>query len=200
MVVLLVFGEWGFSGTQKELWQGGIFYTNAVLSGDGSRSPLQPKEAVGTNIKTFSRPTVRYQKSTKIPQHFDGNAQIFTNSHGYNQPSLVMSNDGSYAAAATTNNVVSFSTGLIPDPIQVVNRIQVDHTISSIKLVETDTSSAIYVGGSNKVTKIFIAGDADDPDDESRRPFQRPARWWSMHRTCHILAVQLVQPIRLLAL
>ena len=49
-------------------------------------------------------------------------------------------------------------------------RVQVDHTISSIELIETDTNSAVYVGGSNKVTKIHLAGDPDDPEDGKLPP------------------------------
>ncbi|MGB0656045.1 MAG: beta strand repeat-containing protein, partial [Pirellulales bacterium] len=151
------------SGTQKDLWQGGSSYTNAVLSGDGSRFFTTKGGSSRTDFEVYDTTNGSISKINYRYYSIDGNAQIpNTNSHGYNQPSLVVSNDGSYGAVATTNNeVVILDWSKTDSPIQV-DRVQVDHTISSIKLVETDTSSAIYVGGSNKVTKIFIAGDAED--------------------------------------
>ncbi|MBT6460427.1 MAG: hypothetical protein HOK57_11540, partial [Planctomycetaceae bacterium] len=151
------------SGTQKELWQGGSSYSNAVLSGDGSRFFTTKTSSNGTYFEVYDTTNGSISKIDYTYVYIDAAVQIPNkNSHGYNQPSLVVSNDGSYGAVATTNNEVVILDWSEPDSPIVVDRVQVDHTISSIELVETDTSSAVYVGGSNKVTKIFIAGDAED--------------------------------------
>ena len=174
-------------------------YTNAVLSGDGSRYITTYNSGKGTYFKVFDTTNETLSRIRYTYVYIDGDAQIpNSNSHGYNQPSLVVSNDGSYGAVATTNDEVVILDWSETDGPIVVDRVQVDHTISSIELVETDTSSAVYVGGSNKVTKIFTL--LVTLKTASCRPFQKPARWWSMHRTCHILVVQLVQPTRLQAL
>jgi hypothetical protein len=134
-----------------------------VLSGDGSRFFTTFKSSKGTYFDVYDTTNGSISKINYTYVHIDGDAQIpNSNSHGYNQPSLVVSNDGSYGAVATTNNEVVILDWSDTDGPIVVDRVQVDHTISSIELVETDTSSAVYVGGSNKVTKIFIAGDAED--------------------------------------
>jgi len=153
----------GTNGSQTDLWKSGGAYTNAVLSGDGSRFFATTKGGNGTYFEVYDTTNGSISKISYTYVYIDGDAQIpNSNSHGYNQPSLVVSNDGSYGAVATTNNEVVILDWSETDGPIVVDRVQVDHTISSIELIETDTSSAVYVGGSNKVTKIFIAGDPED--------------------------------------
>ena len=153
----------GTNGSQTYLWKSGEAYTNAVLSGDGSRFFTTNKGGNGTYFEVYDTTNGSISKITYTYVYIDGDAQIpNSSSHGFNQPSLVVSNDGSYGAVATTNNEVVILDWSDTDGPIVVDRVQVDHTISSIELVETDTNSAIYVGGSNKVTKIFIAGDPED--------------------------------------
>ena len=52
-------------GSQTDLWKSGDAYTNAVLSGDGSRFFTTFKSSKGTPISmSMTQPTVQYRKST----------------------------------------------------------------------------------------------------------------------------------------
>ena len=92
---------------------------------------------------------------------------------------------------------LSFSTGLILIARfwSIGFRLITQSVQSSLlKLTQALPSTLAVATKSPKYLSLVILKTANC------RPFQKPARWWSMHRTCHILAVQLVQPIRLLAL
>jgi hypothetical protein len=114
----------GTNGSQTDLWKSGDAYTNAVLSGDGSRFFTTFKSSKGTYFDVYDTTNGSISKINYTYVHIDGDAQIpNSNSHGYNQPSLVVSNDGSYGAVVTTlsgvpsvgNNIHPYCVNAAPD-------------------------------------------------------------------------------------
>ena len=154
-------------GSQIEHNGRGKFYRDAVLSGDGNKLAIaydnetfgsHPKPATQTSLRILTDNGSTLQHLLDV--QFNSLFGFSDTRHGYNRSSMVLSHDGSYGAAATGYKVAILD--LTSTPPTIVTRIDVEHAISSIELVETDTNSAVYVGGSNKVTKIHLAGDPED--------------------------------------
>ena len=195
---MISFGEWGQTVHRVSCGKAGIPTQMPYCLVTAVGFLQQPKEVMVPISKSMTRPTVQYRKS---PTH----TSTLMAMHKFRTATLMATTNHHSSCPMTVPMVpsqrpimkLSFSTGLklMARSWSIGFRLITQSAqLSLLKLIQALLSTLAAATKSPKYLSLVI------PKTATCHLYQKPARWWSMHRTCHILAVQSVQPTRLQAL